>query len=97
MRVPSPGFAAGAVGFTAAFGGAAPADFADGENESLRRINDGAERIDAHAAEIRDGETSALKLLRLHPLVARATGKVLCQFADFAQRFVLRGADHRRE
>ena len=40
---------------------------------------------------------AALKFFRLHSLVAGATGQVFRHLADFAQRFILRSANHRRE
>ena len=49
-------------------------DFANGENEALRWIDDSRETVDPHAAEILDGERAALKFFRLHSLVARAIG-----------------------
>src|SRR6266487_6373878 len=72
-------------------------DPADCKNETLRRIDDGGKTVDPHAAEIRDGKCAALKFFRLHSLVARAVSQILREFADFAERFVLRGANHRRQ
>src|SRR2546427_12537403 len=68
---------------------------ANSENETLRRIYDSGETVDAHAAEIRNGERAALKLLRFHPLVARAMRQILGQLADLAERFDLRSANDR--
>ena len=70
-------------------------DLAHSKDETLRWIDNGRKTVDAHAAKIRDGECAALKFLRLHPLVARAAGQVFYQLANFTERFVLRGANHR--
>ena len=47
-------------------------DPANGQNETLRRINDGRETVNPHTAKVRNCECAALKFLRLHPFVARA-------------------------
>ncbi len=72
-------------------------DRADGEDETLRRIDDGGKRIDPVAAQIRNRKGSALEFLRLHPLVPRAAREVFHRFADFAERLALRGANHGRD
>src|SRR5437899_1691054 len=72
-------------------------NFADGENEALWRINNGGKTVNPHAAEIRDRKTSALKFFRFHAFVAGTGGEIFRQYADLAQRFVLRGANHGRE
>src|SRR5262249_57497852 len=71
-------------------------DPANGENETLWWINHSRETVDPHPAEVRDGERAALKLLRLHPLVTRAMGQILCNLADLTERFILCCANHRR-
>src|SRR5439155_19961770 len=70
-------------------------NLANSENETLRRIYDSGETVDTHTAEVRDGERATLKLLRLHPLVARAMRQILGQLANLTKRFVLRGANDR--
>ena len=72
-------------------------DLADSEDESLRRINDGGKTVDAHTPEIRDGEASALKFLRLHSFVAGAAGQILRRLADLPQRFVLCSTNYRSQ
>src|SRR5262249_2049857 len=68
-----------------------------GEDETLRRINDGGKTVDAHTAEIRDGETPALKFFRLHPLVAGAAGQIFRELANLPGRFVLRSTNYRSQ
>ena len=71
-------------------------DRADRKNKTLRRIDDREKTIDAVAAKIGNRERPTLKLLRFHPLVARAMREILHRFTDFAQRFSLRRSNDGR-
>src|SRR5438034_787328 len=72
-------------------------DRANGQNKTLRRVNDRGKAVDAHAAKIGNSEIPTLKFLRFHSLVAGAVSEVLRHFAELLKRFILGGTNHRSE
>src|SRR5260370_23351308 len=72
-------------------------NLANREDKTLRRIDDGGEAVNAHAAKIGDSERAALKFFRLHSLVARAMREIFHQLADLPQRVALRRANDPRQ
>ena len=68
---------------------------ADRQDRGLGRVDDGRELLDAHHAEVRDGEGRAGVLVRLQAPVAGALGQFARLGRDVDQRLRVGVANHR--